>query len=498
MQATGKCHDVLIVGAGLSGIGTAVHILRDCPWADVALVEMRKELGGTWSLFRYPGVRSDSDMFTLGYDFKPWTGANSIAAGTEILAYLRETAIEYNVLPRISYGKRVVRAHWSKEEAQWSVEIQCADTNTLSLRKCRFLFMAAGYFSYKGGHRPDFPGEQDFTGQILHPQAWPHEFDWANKRVAVIGSGATAITLVPALATLAKRVSMIQRSPTYIAAVPLRAKLANVVRHLLPPRVAYAFMRACNIAFNYFFYQVSRTFPKFMARVLLAGVRNQLPSTNVERDWTPSYRPWDERLCAVPDGDLFEAIRNGHAEVVTGKIDHFFAEGIRMADGRMVPADVVITATGLTLNFLGDIDLSVNGQPIKGEQRIIYKGCMLDGVPNLAYAFGYTNASWTLKIDLTARWLARLLNYMHKHCFQVVTPVRAPGIDVEQAIALKSEYIQRAASILPKQGKKRPWRSHDNYILDWWELTKLALHDDVLQFKKASMFDASSGEANGT
>lgn len=474
--------DVLIVGAGLSGIGAAVHLARECPELSIALLEMRDGVGGTWDLFRYPGLRSDSDMFTLGYDFRPWTGAKAIADGRDILAYIRETADEFDITRRIDFGRRVVRAAWRSDRAEWTVESVCVRTGAVHVARCGFLFMCAGYYSYRSGYRPRFAGEEDYGGRIVHPQDWPADLEYAGKTVAVIGSGATAVTLLPSLAASVAKVLMLQKSPGYVAAVPSRDWLADFARRWLPAGAAYAVGRWTNILKSALIFKLCKTFPSWTRSMLLKGVRRELgEGADIERDWTPRYNPWDERLCAAPDGDLFAAIRSGRAEVVTGNIERFTAGGVRMDTGREVPADIVVTATGLNMVFLGEIEVTVDGAVVRGGDKLIYKGCMFDGVPNLAYAFGYTNASWTLKVDLTGRWVARLLKHMRGKGVRIATPVRDPKLVPDSATSLKSEYIKRASDILPKQGSEHPWRLHDNYLMDWWELNVRPLNDGVLR-----------------
>lgn len=478
--------DVIIVGAGLSGIGVAVHLARECPWLTIQLLEMRDDIGGTWDLFRYPGLRSDSDMFTLGYDFKPWNGAKAIADGRDILSYIRETAAEFDVFDRISFGARVTKAAWKTDDAEWVVESVCPHTGTEQIRRCGFLFMCAGYYSYKSGYRPHFENEENFGGRIVHPQNWPADLDYSSKRIAVIGSGATAVTLLPVLAAKAAKVSMVQKSPGYVASVPSRDRVMDVARNILPAGLAYALGRFKNILASVLIFNLSKAFPRGMKKLLLKGVRNELGDrADIARDWTPHYNPWDERLCAAPDGDLFEALRSGRADVVTGAIERFTSDGIRMTDGREVPADIIVTATGLNMVFLGEIVVTVDGAVVHGGDKLIYKGCMFDGVPNLAYAFGYTNSSWTLKVDLTAKWVARLLKHMRRKKVQIALPVRAVDMSSQDASGLKSEYIKRAAALLPKQGSKRPWRLHDNYFLDWWEFKVGGLNDGVLRLSQS-------------
>lgn len=488
-DGSSRC-DVLIVGAGLSGIGTAVHLARECPHLRIEILEMREHVGGTWDLFRYPGLRSDSDMFTLGYDFKPWTGAKAIADGQDILNYIRQTAVEFDVMSRITFGRRATRAAWRSDRAEWVVESICLKTGAAQVNRCSFLFMCAGYYSYRSGYRPHFEGEETFGGRIVHPQDWPADLDYAGKRIALIGSGATAVTLLPVLADSAAKVSMIQKSPGYVAAVPSRDWFADLARKCLPAGVAYEIGRWKNILMSALVFKLSKAFPKWMKTKLLSGVRAELgDKADIGRDWTPRYNPWDERLCAAPDGDLFAALRSGKAEVVTGTIERFTDEGVRMSGGREIAADIIVTATGLNMVFLGEIEVTVDGASVRGGDKLIYKGCMFDGVPNLAYAFGYTNSSWTLKVDLTGRWVARLLNHMRRKNAQIALPVRGPNVTPHDAASLKSEYIKRAAANLPKQGAERPWRLHDNYFIDWWEFNTGAIEDGVLQVRQRAERD---------
>lgn len=489
---------VIIVGAGLSGIGVAVHLARECPWLTIQLLEMRDEIGGTWDLFRYPGLRSDSDMFTLGYDFKPWKGAKAIADGRDILSYIRETAAEFNVFERISFGSRVTKAVWNTEHAEWTVESVCTHSGIKQTRRCGFLFMCAGYYSYKSGYRPHFENEENFGGLIVHPQDWPADLDYSGKRIAVIGSGATAVTLLPVLAAKASKVCMVQRSPGYVASVPSRDGVMDVARKILPAGLAYSLGRFKNILASALIFAFSKTFPQGMKKLLLKSVRNELGDrADIARDWTPHYNPWDERLCAAPDGDLFEALRSCRADVVTGAIERFTLDGIRMTDGRDVPADIIVTATGLNMVFLGEIDVIVDGAVVRGGDKLIYKGCMFDGVPNMAYAFGYTNSSWTLKVDLTARWAARLLKHMRRKRANIALPLRGSDLSSQDASGLKSEYIKRAAALLPKQGSKRPWRLHDNYFLDWLEFKVGGLNDGVLRLSGSPSQKTQIGATKG-
>lgn len=478
--------NVLIVGAGLSGIGVAAHLRRKCPQRSFRILEMRNDLGGTWDLFRYPGVRSDSDMFTLGYDFKPWLNEKAIADGNDILAYIRETAQSCRISNQITFGRRVLRVSWQAEELLWRVESRCEGSGDIFFDTCSFLFVCAGYYNYDEGHRPTFEDEGKFKGKIIHPQWWPADLDYRDKRIVVIGSGATAVTLVPALAQEAANVVMLQRSPTYVASVPAQDGFANTARRFLPAKLAYALGRWKNILIGMFHYWLSRRYPEMVKKSLLDNVRKQLgESATVEQNFTPRYNPWDQRLCAVPDGDLFKALRSGRAEVVTDHIERFTENGIQLASGKELNADIIVTATGLKLNFMGDIEVVVDGRKLQSHEMFVYKGLMFNGVPNLAHAAGYTNASWTLKVDLTAQYICRLLNHMSRIGAQTATPVlRDRSITPQNYLGLRSGYIQRASAILPKQGSKRPWRLHNNYVLDILEFRYGKIEDGVLQFDR--------------
>src|SRR4051794_28310268 len=432
--------DVLIVGAGLSGIGAACHLQRECPTKTYAILEARDAIGGTWDLFRYPGVRSDSDMFTLGYRFRPWTQARAIADGASIRSYIRETAREHGVDAKVRYGQRVVAASWSSDDARWEVEAVRADTAETVALTCSFLFVCSGYYRYDEGYTPAFTGIEDFEGRVVHPQQWPDDLDYTGKRVVVIGSGATAVTLVPSVAQTAAHVTMLQRSPSYGLSLPARDPVARLVRRLLPASAAYSVVRWKNVLTSMLLFQLSRRRPAFVKRLIRQGVERQLPAGfDVDTHFTPSYSPWDQRVCFVPDGDLFRAVRSASASIVTGAIDRFTPRGIRLASGQELDADVVVTATGLNLLAIGGMSLSVDGAPVELSKTLAYKGMMLSGVPNFALALGYTNASWTLKCDLVSEYVCRLLNHMDAHGYQRVTPVAPEGsLQTEPLIDLKS------------------------------------------------------------
>ena len=475
--------DVLIVGAGLSGIGAACLLRRHCPQKRLLLLEGRAQLGGTWDLFRYPGMRSDSDMFTLGYSFRPWNGPQALADGTSILQYLRDTAHEYGIDRSIRYLHRVKRASWSSLEARWTLEVERGEERQPVRFTCNFLLMCTGYYRYDEGYSPAFPGSERFQGTIIHPQFWPDAFDYTGKRIVVIGSGATAVTLVPALARSAAQVTMLQRSPGYVSVMPAQDRLAALVRRL-PPHAAYWVNRWRSVLFGFGFYQLCKHFPSAVRALLLRGVRHALGADyDVSTHFSPRYNHWEQRLCLAPEGDLFAAIRSGQAAVCTGEIDRFTLNGIRLRDGRELDADVIVTATGLKLLLLGDIQVEVDGRRITPAETLSYRGAMYSGVPNLASTFGYTNASWTLKCELTCRYVCRLLNYMDRRGYRICTPVVADDTIVpEEWMNLTSGYIQRSIKLLPKQGSRRPWRLYQNYLLDLMLYYFGALDDGAVRF----------------
>ena len=478
--------DVLIVGAGLSGIGAASYLRRRCPQQRVAIVEARERLGGTWDLFRYPGVRSDSDMHTLGYAFRPWTGEKSIAGGAEILRYLQDTAREEGVAPLIRYGHRVREASWSSREARWTVAIDRAgDAGELQLR-CRFLLLCTGYYDYDAGYTPEFTGREAFAGRIVHPQHWPEDFDAGGKQVVVIGSGATAVTLVPALAAQAAHVTLLQRSPTYMAVRPSVDASANWLRRRLGARLAHGLNRWRSLLFGMYVYRTCMRRPQRARAFLIGMVRQQLaPGYDVAKHFAPRYKPWEQRLCLVPDGDLFKGIREGRVSMVTDEVDHFTRNGIDLRSGTHLSADIVVTATGLTLKPLGALKLAVDGRAIEPSSLVYYKGVMFGGVPNLATVIGYVNASWTLKSDLASIFVCRLLQHMRREGYAQCTPrvdERANATTRPSWVALSSGYLQRAQAQLPRQGQARPWQLNQNYLADWVQLRWARLADGVMQF----------------
>ncbi|MFI2651361.1 flavin-containing monooxygenase [Micromonospora fulviviridis] len=480
--------DVLIVGAGLSGVGAAVHLQRECPGKTYAVLEARAAVGGTWDLFRYPGIRSDSDMFTLGYSFKPWTNPKAIADGDAIRAYVRETAREYGVQEHIRFHHRVLRAEWDSATARWTVHAHRDDTGEDTVLTCGFLFTNSGYYRYDEGYTPEFPGIERYAGRLVHPQHWPEDLDYAGKRVVVIGSGATAVTLVPAMAERAGHVTMLQRSPTYVISLPSRDPLADAARRWLPAKAAYAVTRWKNVALGVANYQLSRRAPNLVKRFLRRAARGSLPvGYDVDRHFSPRYNPWDQRLCVVPDGDLFAALRAGKAAVVTDTIDTFTERGIRLSSGEELPADIVVTATGLNLLALGGMTLAVDGAEVDLASTVAYKGMMLSGVPNFAMTIGYTNASWTLKADLVATYVCRLLRHLDDTGQQIVTPLAPDTTDLAPIIDLQSGYVLRAVDRLPKQGPAAPWRLHQNYPRDVLLMRHGRLTDEGVRFSRAGM-----------
>jgi monooxygenase len=474
---------VLIVGAGLSGIGAAYHLQDKCPDKTFAILEGRSASGGTWDLFRYPGVRSDSDMHTMGYRFRPWRESKSIAGGQSILRYIRETAEENGIDRKIRFNHGVVRASWSSPDAQWTIEATGPDGQAVRL-SCNFLYMCSGYYEYAAGYMSGWPGMDRFTGQIVHPQQWPEHLDYSGKRVIVIGSGATAVTLVPAMAEKAAHVTMLQRSPTYIVTRPSKDAIANWLHRTLPTRLAYGLGRWKNILLQMYFYNLARRKPDATKKTILKFAQMQLgPDFDVGKHFNPRYNPWDQRLCLVPDGDLFAAIRSGKASVVTDEIETFTENGIRLRSGSELEADVIVSATGLKMRLMGGIELVVDGVAIDLAKTMTYKGMMSSDVPNLAMALGYTNASWTLKCDLTSDYVCRLLNFMDEHGYAFCTPrKRDPSVTEEPALTFTSGYVQRALASLPKQGSKKPWRLNQNYALDLMALRFGKVDDGTLEF----------------
>ncbi|GAC1631531.1 MAG: NAD(P)/FAD-dependent oxidoreductase [Nevskia sp.] len=478
-------YDVLIIGAGLSGIGMACHLQRDCPGKNFAVLERRQSIGGTWDLFRYPGIRSDSDMFSFGYAFRPWNALKVLADGPAIRQYVRDTAAEYGVESRIQFGLRITRADWSSEQQQWTVLAVDEASGAQRTFRTQILISCTGYYNYDQGYEPDFPGAERFKGLKIHPQHWPEGLDYKGKRVVVIGSGATAVTLVPAMADDAAQVTMLQRSPSYIFSVPGYDRISEVLGKFLPERWVYRFARRRNIAIQRWIYKAAKRWPERVRKLLLAGVRKQLGENADMSHFTPRYKPWDERLCAVPDGDLFKAIRSGKAAVVTDEIETFTEQGLRLKSGKALTADIIVTATGLQIQVFGGVEVYVDGMPRHAGQLMTYKGTLLQDVPNLGWIMGYTNAPWTLKADIAARYLCRLIEHMDRRGLASFT-ARAPAgerQDHENILgSLGSGYIRRAQDRLPRQGRDLPWRVLHSYERDKPMLLEAPIEDGLLEF----------------
>jgi cation diffusion facilitator CzcD-associated flavoprotein CzcO len=478
--------DVLVVGAGLSGIGAGYHLQANSPRKTYAILEGRDAIGGTWDLFRYPGIRSDSDMYTLGYSFKPWREAKAIADGPRILNYVRETAETYGIDKHIRYGHQVKRASWSSEDAVWTVEAEVGPDKAPVSLTCGFLFMCSGYYDYAGGYQPEFPGRSSFKGPFIHPQHWPKDLDYKGKKVVVIGSGATAVTLVPAMAGDAAHVTMLQRSPTYVVSRPAEDAMANKLRETLPAMLAYHIIRWRNVLGGMYFFNLARKKPEQVKKAIIDMVRQEMgPDYDVDTHFTPRYNPWDQRLCLVPDADLFDAIKAGKAEVVTDQIETLTKTGIKLASGRTLDADIIVSATGLKMQLLSGVDFTVDGKGTDLAKSMSYKGMMYSDVPNLASSFGYTNASWTLKCDLTCEYVCRMLNYMDKRGIAYGVPRKTdPTLTEEPWLDFSSGYVQRALDQLPRQGSKRPWKLYQNYALDLMTLRFGAVDDGSMEFHR--------------
>jgi monooxygenase len=477
--------DVLIVGAGISGICAAYHVQDKCPGRTFAVLEARDSVGGTWDLFRYPGIRSDSDMYTLGFRFRPWPDAKAIADGPAILSYVRETASRYGIDRKIRFHHRVVRAEWSTEAARWTVEVERTDTGETVALTCSFLFACSGYYRYDGGYTPEFEGTERFEGRIVHPQEWSDDIEYAGRRVVVVGSGATAVTLVPAMAERAAHVTMLQRSPSYVVSLPGQDPLASALRRFLPAKLVYSIVRWKNVLMTMLVFQLSRRRPQVVKAMIRKGLERRLPAGyDIDTHFKPRYNPWDQRMCLVPDGDLFDAITQGRASVVTDRIERFTDKGLELASGAELEADLVVTATGLNLVPLGGIAMSVDGHDVELPETLTYKGMMLSGVPNLAFAVGYTNASWTLKCELTSEYVCRLLNHMEGHGYEICKPRRDPSVADEPLIDFSSGYVVRAIHEFPRQGSKAPWRLYQNYARDLVLLRFGPVEDEALEFSR--------------
>ena len=475
---------MLIIGAGISGIGAAYHLQKHCPNKSYAIIEARSEIGGTWDLFRYPGIRSDSDMFTFGFNFKPWRSPKAISPGEDIKAYICEAAAENGIKKHILFEHKVISTNWDSSSAKWHTVVQNIQTGEHCQYVSRFFFSGAGYYNYDEGYTPKFKGVDSFVGEIVHPQFWPQNLDYVGKNVIVIGSGATAITLVPAMAMTAGHVTMLQRSPTYIASIPEQDEFANVIRRYLPAKLAYSLSRWRKILLGMFMYNMSRRRPESVKKVIREGIINALGKDYpVDKHFKPNYQPWDQRACLVPNGDLFNAIKNGSASVVTDHIDTFTPTGVKLRSGKKLTGDIIITATGLNLDILGSYKLSVDDKPFNPADSYCYKGMMLSGLPNFAFSMGYTNASWTLKSDLVGRYFCRLINHMDKHQYHYCQPILPTGgMEAEPFINFTSGYITRASHRMPKQGRDKPWKLNQNYILDRMSLNHSSVVDDSIVF----------------
>ena len=478
--------DVLIIGAGLSGIGAARALIDKCPDKRYLILERRQAIGGTWDLFRYPGIRSDSDMYTLGYSYKPWVGRKAIADGPDIKRYIEDIADEAGVTHNIRFGHQVVSASWCSEQALWTVLVRVTDaagSQRDEQLQARFMSFCSGYYSYDEAYRPEFPNEAEFTGRIIHPQFWPEDLDCRGKRVVVIGSGATAVTLVPALAEQGAQVTILQRSPSYVVSRPLVDGVAQRLQRWLPLSLAYHLTRWKNVLLGQYFYRLARNKPQRVRAYLLHLLQRQLGSAVDIKHFSPSYNPWDQRVCAVPDGDLFHMLRAGQIDIATDTIDHFTAQGIQLSSGQELEADIIVTATGLKLNSMGDVQVLVDGKTVNPGDCMAYKGMMLSDVPNLILTFGYTNASWTLKAELTANYMARLLRHMDKKGARIAVAPRDPAVAELPFLNFTSGYVQRAAEILPKQGDRPCWQVSQNYLADKYIIQYGKLDDGVLQLQ---------------
>jgi monooxygenase len=478
-------HDVLIVGAGLSGIGAAYHIQSKCPTKSFAILEGRASMGGTWDLFQYPGIRSDSDMYTLGFSFNPWINPKAIADGASILQYIKDTAAKFGLDKKIKYNHQVVDACWSTEEKMWTITLTKQESVSYKKMRCRFLFTCCGYYDYAQGYVPSLPNSNSFGGIIVHPQQWDTSLDYENKKVIVIGSGATAVTLVPEMAKKAHKVTMLQRSPSYVVSLPREDRMANFLKKVLPGKVAYHIVRWKNILFGLSFYNASKKWPNAIKKLILKGVKKEMGDGYDLTHFNPLYNPWDQRLCIVPDGDLFQSIKSGKAEVITDTIQQFTANGILLSSGKELQADIIVTATGLKVQMLGGMTLRLDGKRVEPKDIHCYRGVMFSNIPNFAVAIGYTNASWTLKCDLNCDYVVRVLNHMDKNQFLVCTPRFDSGnFSSEPLLDFDAGYIKRAVDILPMQGSKTPWKVYQNYLRDSFLLKYSSIKDKYLEFGK--------------
>jgi len=485
MKNNASHFDVIIMGAGLSGIGAACHLQKNCPKKSYAILEARSSMGGTWDLFKYPGIRSDSDMYTLGYNFKPWTNPKSIADGPDILNYIKETAEENNVTSNIHYDTKVKEAHWDSNETLWTIICENSKTKKTITYTCNYIHSCMGYYKYDHGFTPEFKGREKFKGKIVHPQLWPEDLDYKDKEVVVIGSGATAVTLVPAMADKTKHITMLQRSPTYVVSVPNRSLFPKKMNELLPPDIMYNINRTAHLGITVIQYALSRNQPEMMKNFFIKNAKKQLPSDyDIQKHFTPNYNPWDERLCAVPNGDLFKAIKKGKASVVTDQIDTFTKDGILLKSGKELKADIIITATGLELQLIGGIKAFIDGKQYNPKEAIVYKGMMIKDIPNFVFVFGYTNASWTLRADLVSTYFCRLINETEKSGKKIFVTKSDRKLETRPMFDFQPGYIKRAmeAGILPSQGKKEPWLVKQNYILEAIDMNFGSVKDSYMKF----------------
>ncbi|MGH1371736.1 MAG: flavin-containing monooxygenase [Cellvibrionaceae bacterium] len=487
-----ESYDIVIIGAGLSGIGAAVHFGRECPSESVALFESREAMGGTWDLFRYPGIRSDSDMFTLGYSFKPWLNSQAIADGSLIRKYINDAADEYRVKDKIQFQQRITSANWDSNQQRWLLEVTDQRTHTIKSVTAKFVMGCTGYYNYQSGYEPEFVGKSDFNGTIVHPQHWPEALDYEGKRVVIIGSGATAVTLAPAMAKKAKQITLLQRSPSYVMSMPKVDPKLEVLREKFSPKLYYRLVRARNVTLSFLVYQYCKFFPKKARNFLQGHVQESIGDDVDMKHFTPKYDPWDERVCAVTDGDLFEAVKDGDVIMHTDHIERFNEDGLLLKSGKQLSADIIITATGLNLQLLGGMELSVDNQPFDMTKKMCYRGVLLEDLPNMGFVFGYTNASWTLKADLVLKYVARVINRMKKTSMQTVMP-KNTGDDPGGIpfIDLQSGYVMRGKDLMPQQGQKLPWRLYQNYLLDFLTLKFGRLNDGKLTFSNSQGHSAA-------
>jgi len=484
--------DAIIIGAGISGISAAYYLQTMCPDKSFVILEGRDNIGGTWDLFKYPGIRSDSDMYTLGFAFRPWIDKKAIADGPSIMKYLNEAVDDYGLKEKIDFGKKVVAAAWSSEDFTWSLHVHDSNESE-QLYTCRFVFVCTGYYNYDKGYTPDFPGKDSFEGEFIHPQFWPEDLDYTDKKMVVIGSGATAVTLIPELAAKGKHVTMLQRSPTFITAGPSEDKLANWMNETLPQNLAYKITRWKKIRVGQFFYKLARKYPRFMKGLLIKGAQKEMGDDFKPEHFTPKYNPWDQRICLAPDSDFFESVKSEKADIVTDTIETITKNGIKLSSGKHLDADIIISATGLELKFLGGMAVTVDGESINFADTVAYKGMMFSGIPNLTLAFGYTNASWTLKCDLSNAYFCRVIQYMDEHGFSKCVPHQNdPELELESFVDFNSSYILRYIETYPKQGSKEPWKLKQDYYQDLKKLKKERVDDDFMKFSSSSKKSAVS------